>query len=85
VGGGWSETYPLSVILNNGFYQADRASRKEAKDLKPDQVSEVILDDSEESENENTETVDGEEAYEQLGFDQLLLQQKQAPSQSVQV
>jgi hypothetical protein len=42
--------------------------------LKPDLIPDIILDsDSEESENDNSETVDDEEDYEQLGPDQSLL------------
>jgi hypothetical protein len=62
-----------SVIHNHGFSEVDGASKIKLF-LKPAQIPEVILgSDSEESENDNSETVGHEDDYEQLGRDQSFL------------
>jgi hypothetical protein len=41
-----------------------------------------MLADTEKSENDNIETMNGEQDYEQFGLGQSLLQQEQTPSES---
>jgi hypothetical protein len=57
------------------FTKLTETPKKKVNFLKPDQVPEVIRDrDSEESEIDNSETVDDKEDCEQLGPNQSLLQ-----------
>jgi hypothetical protein len=59
-----------------GSAKLTKPPKRKAKFLKPDKIPEATMEsDSEESENDNSEKY-----YEQLGTDQSLFQQVQAPS-----